>query len=83
MLLTQPTHTQHTLLFQVHDPLEVLETSQRCLKAFARAGDFEALRKVLEQMRALHVEPASWHDHYLSFMFFVSHYTLRILNPQP
>ncbi|CAE7033462.1 unnamed protein product, partial [Symbiodinium natans] len=49
--------TMAYLAQMVHDPLEVLETSQRCLKAFARAGDFEALRKVLEQMRALHVEP--------------------------
>ncbi|CAE7371886.1 PPR10, partial [Symbiodinium sp. CCMP2456] len=41
----------------VENPSEALDTGQRCVAAFARSGDYDALQKVFGQLRALRLEP--------------------------
>ena len=46
-------------LKEKENPSEALDTGQRCVAAFARSGDYDALQRVFEQLRALRLEPAS------------------------
>eukprot|EP00439_Symbiodinium_sp_Y106_P059699 s5201_g8.t1 len=61
LVVEKPSPWRQTLQYLVQlekeNPSEALDTGQRCVAAFARSGDYDALQRVFEQLRALRLEP--------------------------